>query len=60
MRLGRPDEAAHSGVIAIKSNQLVSSNAWRADELGAAEQSAGTAAYPRSRRYASWPRSEPD
>jgi hypothetical protein len=31
--LRRPDEAAHCGVLAIESNQLVSSNAWRADEL---------------------------
>jgi transcriptional regulator with XRE-family HTH domain len=32
-RLGRPDEAAHFGVLAIESNELVPSNAWRADEL---------------------------
>ena len=32
-RLGRPDEAAHSGVLAIESNELVPSNAGRADEL---------------------------
>lgn len=32
-RLGRPDEAAHFGVLALESNELVSSNAWRADEL---------------------------
>jgi hypothetical protein len=35
-RLGRPDEAAHCGVLAILSNELVPSNAWRADELIAA------------------------
>jgi hypothetical protein len=35
-RLGRPDEAANFGVIAIVSKQLVPSNAWRADELVAA------------------------
>ncbi|MGH3919885.1 MAG: helix-turn-helix domain-containing protein [Pseudonocardiaceae bacterium] len=32
-RLGRPDEAAHWGVLALESNELVPSNAWRADEL---------------------------
>lgn len=32
-RLGRPDEAAHCGVLALGSNELVPSNAWRADEL---------------------------
>lgn len=32
-RLRRPDEAAHFGVLALASNQLVPSNAWRADEL---------------------------
>lgn len=35
-RLGRPDEAAHYGVLAIESNELVPSNAWRADKLIAA------------------------
>jgi transcriptional regulator with XRE-family HTH domain len=35
-RLGRPDEAAHCGVLALGTNQLVPSNAWRADELVAA------------------------
>ena len=35
-RLGRPDEAAHFGVLAIESDQLVPSNSWRADELIAA------------------------
>lgn len=35
-RLGRPDEAAHFGVLALASNELVPSNAWRADELIAA------------------------
>ncbi|MDQ4021550.1 MAG: helix-turn-helix domain-containing protein [Actinomycetota bacterium] len=35
-RLGRPDEAAHCGVLALESNELVPSNAWRADELIAA------------------------
>ncbi len=35
-RLGRPDEAAHFGVLALESNELVPSNAWRADELIAA------------------------
>lgn len=35
-RLGRPDEAAHCGVFALGTNQLVPSNAWRADELVAA------------------------
>lgn len=35
-RLGRPDEAAHCGVLALESNELVPSNAWRADELVAA------------------------
>lgn len=35
-RLGRPDEAARFGVLALASNQLVPSNAWRADELVAA------------------------
>ncbi|MGH3671781.1 MAG: hypothetical protein ACRDSH_14280, partial [Pseudonocardiaceae bacterium] len=32
-RLGRPDEAAHCGVLALGANHLVPSNAWRADEL---------------------------
>jgi hypothetical protein len=32
-RLGRPEEAAHFGVLAIESHELVPSNAWRADEL---------------------------
>ncbi len=32
-RLRRPDEAAHFGVLALESNELVPSNAWRADEL---------------------------
>ena len=35
-RLGRPDEAAHCGVLALESKELVPSNAWRADELIAA------------------------
>lgn len=35
-RLGRPDEAAHCGVLALGANHLVPSNAWRADELIAA------------------------
>jgi transcriptional regulator with XRE-family HTH domain len=35
-RLGRPDEAAHCGVLALEANHLVPSNAWRADELIAA------------------------
>jgi hypothetical protein len=35
-RLGRPDEAAYCGVLALESNELVPSNAWRADELTAA------------------------
>lgn len=35
-RLGRPDEAAHCGVLALTANHLVPSNAWRADELIAA------------------------
>ncbi|MGH3692579.1 MAG: helix-turn-helix domain-containing protein [Pseudonocardiaceae bacterium] len=35
-RLGRPDEAAHYGVLVLASNELVPSNAWRADELVAA------------------------
>ncbi len=35
-RLGRPDEAAHFGVLVLESNELVPSNAWRADELIAA------------------------
>lgn len=35
-RLKRPDEAAHFGVLALESNELVPSNAWRADELTAA------------------------
>jgi hypothetical protein len=35
-RLGRPDEAAHCGVLALESNELVPSNVWRADELVAA------------------------
>lgn len=35
-RLGRPDEAAYSGVLVLKSNEIVPSNAWRADELVAA------------------------
>jgi len=33
VRLGRPDEAAHHGALALESNELVPSNAWRADEL---------------------------
>lgn len=32
-QLGRPDEAAHYGMLALESNELVPSNAWRADEL---------------------------
>ncbi|MGH4001970.1 MAG: helix-turn-helix domain-containing protein [Pseudonocardiaceae bacterium] len=36
VRLGRPDEAAHCGVLALGANHLVPSNAWRADELIAA------------------------
>ncbi len=36
VRLGRPDEAAHFGGLAIESNELVPSNTWRADELIAA------------------------
>ncbi|HKR48247.1 MAG TPA: helix-turn-helix transcriptional regulator [Pseudonocardiaceae bacterium] len=32
-RLRRPDEAAHFGVLVLTSNELVPSNAWRADEL---------------------------
>lgn len=32
-RLGRPDEGAHCGVLALGANHLVPSNAWRADEL---------------------------
>lgn len=32
-RLGRPDEAAHCGVLALSANHLVPSNTWRADEL---------------------------
>ncbi|HEY3895704.1 MAG TPA: helix-turn-helix transcriptional regulator [Pseudonocardiaceae bacterium] len=35
-RLGRPDEAAHCGLLALGANHLVPSNAWRADELIAA------------------------
>ena len=35
-RLGRPDEAAHAGMLALGTNHLVPSNAWRADELLAA------------------------
>lgn len=35
-RLGRPDDAAHFGVLVLESNELVPSNAWRADELIAA------------------------
>lgn len=35
-RLGRPDEAAHCGVLALGANHLVPSNVWRADELIAA------------------------
>ncbi len=35
-RLGRPDEAAHCGVLALGTNHLVPSNSWRADELVAA------------------------
>jgi hypothetical protein len=35
-RLGRPDESAHCGVLALRANHLVPSNAWRADELIAA------------------------
>jgi transcriptional regulator with XRE-family HTH domain len=35
-RLRRPDEAAHFGVLALGTNHLVPSNAWRADELVAA------------------------
>lgn len=35
-RLRRPDEAAHFGVLVLASNELVPSNAWRADELIAA------------------------
>lgn len=35
-RLGRPDEAAHAGVLVLESDELVPSNAWRADELIAA------------------------
>lgn len=35
-RLRRPDEAAHFGVLALESDELVPSNAWRADELTAA------------------------
>lgn len=33
VRLGRPDEAAHYGVLALGTNHLVPSNSWRADEL---------------------------
>jgi transcriptional regulator with XRE-family HTH domain len=36
VRLGRPDEAAHYGVLALGTNHLVPSNSWRADELIAA------------------------
>ncbi|MGH3873272.1 MAG: helix-turn-helix domain-containing protein [Pseudonocardiaceae bacterium] len=32
-RLGRPDEAAHYGVLVLESNEIVPSNAWRVDEL---------------------------
>jgi hypothetical protein len=35
-RLGRPDEAARCGVLALGANHLVPSNAWRVDELVAA------------------------
>jgi hypothetical protein len=35
-RLGRPDEAAYYGVLALGTNHLVPSNSWRADELIAA------------------------
>lgn len=35
-RLSRPDEAAALGVLILESNDLVPSNAWRADELIAA------------------------
>ena len=35
-RLGRPDEAARFGVLVLRSDELVPSNAWRADELIAA------------------------
>jgi transcriptional regulator with XRE-family HTH domain len=35
-RLGRPDEAAHYGALALGTNHLVPSNSWRADELIAA------------------------
>lgn len=35
-RLGRPEEAAHFGVLVLESNELVPSNVWRADELIAA------------------------
>jgi hypothetical protein len=33
VRLGRPDEAAHYGMLALGTNHLVPSNSWRADEL---------------------------
>jgi transcriptional regulator with XRE-family HTH domain len=36
VRLGRPDEAAYYGVLALGTNHLVPSNSWRADELIAA------------------------
>lgn len=36
VRLGRPDEAAHYGTLALGTNHLVPSNSWRADELLAA------------------------
>jgi hypothetical protein len=36
VRLGRPDEAAHYGTLALGTNHLVPSNSWRADELIAA------------------------
>lgn len=35
-RLGRPEEAAHVGMLALGANHLVPSNAWPADELIAA------------------------
>jgi hypothetical protein len=35
-RLGRADEAAHCGALALGANHLAPSNAWRADELIAA------------------------
>jgi transcriptional regulator with XRE-family HTH domain len=36
VRLERPDEAAHSGVLVLQSNEIVPSNAWRGEELVAA------------------------